>query len=125
MQDARIVGERAWQHLRERREHQGEDEADHDRPPDHAHRGRVRAFGLAGAEHPAHDHLAGDSDRVEDEGEEDEELVRDLVRAELRVSHPREYRRGDQKRGIERRRAHEDLPADPEERLHRPQARSP
>ena len=71
------------------------------------------------------DHLAGDRDRVEDEREEDEELVRDLVRAELRVAHPREHRRGDQERGVERRRAHEDLPADPEERPHRLQARAP
>ena len=40
------------------------------------------------------------------------------MRADLRVSHAREHRGGDEEGGVERGRAHEDLPADAEQRLH-------
>ena len=125
MEDRWIARERARQDVSERREHEREDEADDDRPPDHAHPRLVGAVGVAGAERPADDHLAGDRERVEDQREQDEELVRDLMRAELRVAHAREHRGGNEKRSVERRGPHEDLPADAEERLHRPQARPP
>ena len=119
MEDARVVGERLRQRMRERREHQGEDDADGDRPADHAHGGRVRAVGVPGSEHPADDHLAGDRDCVQDERDEEEQLVADLMCADLRVSHAREERGGEEEGGVERDGADEDLPPDPEQRLHR------
>ena len=99
--------------------------ADDDRPPDHSQRSRMRAVGVACAEHPADDHLAGDRDRVEEQREEDEELERDLVCADLRVAHTRKHRRRDEERRIQSRRAHEDLPADPHHRPHLAHARPP
>ena len=63
------------------------------------------------AEHPPHDHLAGDRHRVEHEREEEPELRRDLVRGERRVAEARRHRAGDDERRVERRRADEDVPA--------------
>src|SRR6185437_16977178 len=80
-----------------------EEAAQDDRPADHPHRRRVRAVRIACAEHPAHDHLPRDRDCVEDEREEEEELERDLVCAELRVPDPRADGRGDEERRVERR----------------------
>ena len=112
MEDARVARESSRDRVRKRCEHDREREPDHDRPLDHARCRRVRAVGVAGPEHPAHDHLAGDRDRIEDQGEEQEELVRDLVRADLRVAHAREDGGGDEERGVERRCADEDLRRD-------------
>ena len=96
-----------------------------DRPADHPHGRVVGGVRLAGAERPPDDHLAGDRDRVEEQREEDEQLVRDLVRAELGIAHAREHRRRDEERRVERRRPHEDLPADAHHRPHLRQARPP
>ena len=81
------------------------------------------ASGIARAECPSDDHLSRDRDRVEDQREEDEELVRDLVRAELRVADARQHRRGDEERRVQRNRPHEDLPADADHRPHLLEAR--
>ena len=83
----------------------------------------MRAACIAGAEHPADDHLAGDRDGVEHERDEHEQLERDLMRAERCVTDPREHGRRDEERRVERSRPHEDLAADSQHRLHLAQAR--
>ena len=123
MEDARVARERRRQGVGERREDRREDRADRDRPPDHPRRGGVRSVGVAGAEHPPDDHLARDRDRVEDERDEEEELVGDLVRADLGVAHPREDGRGDEEARVERGGADEDLAPDAHHRLHLAPAR--
>ena len=85
----------------------------------------MRALGVARAEHAPDDHLPRDRDRVEHEREEDKKLEGDLVGPELRVAHTRKDRCGDEERCVERRRAHEDLPADAHHRPHLRQARAP
>ncbi len=124
MEDARVARERRRQGVGEWREDRGKERADRDRPPDHPRCGGVRAIGVAGAEHPSDDHLPGDRDRVEDERDEDEQLVRDLVRADLRVAHPREEGRGDEEGRVERGGADEDLAADANHRPHLRPARA-
>jgi hypothetical protein len=81
------------------------------------------AAGVARAEHAADDHLSGDRDCIEEQREEDEQLERDLVRPDLGVAHPREDRRGDEKRRVQRGRPDEDLAADAHHRSHLLQAR--
>ena len=77
------------------------------REPDHASARRVRPVGTRRTELPADDDLSGDRDRVEHEREEDPDLERDLVRAELRVTHPAHRRPGQQERADQGGRADE------------------
>ena len=79
----------------------------------------------APVEHPPDDHLARNRDGVKDEREEDEEFVRDLVRADLGIAHPREEGRGDEEARVERGGADEDLASDPDHRPHFAPARAP
>ena len=124
MEDARVARERRRQDVGERSEDRREDRADRDRPPDHPCRRRVGAVGVAGSQHPRDDHLAGDRYRVEHEREEEEELIRDLVRTDLGIAHPRENGRRDEEARVERGRADEDLAPDPHHRLHFAPARA-
>ena len=98
--------------------------ADHERPHDHPHRRRIGAVAVLGAEHPPHDHLAGDRDGIEDQRQKEEELGCDLVRAELRVAHARAHRSRDEERCVQRRGANEDLSTDADHRAHLTQARA-
>ena len=93
-----------------------------DRPADHAQRGRLRAFGVPRSQHPADDHLARDGNRVEDERQEEEQLQRDLVRAELGIPHARTNRSRNEEAREQRGRADEDLAADAQHGPHRLEA---
>ncbi len=102
--------------------HQGERAARGDREPDHPLARGVGALRASRAELSADDDLARDRDRVEDEREEDEQLERDLVRADRGVSETRRDRACEHERGHQRGCAQEDpLP----EREHPPREDEP
>ena len=67
--------------------------------------------GVARAEQAADDDLAGDRDRVEDEGQEDEDLEGDLVGAERGGALARQDRAGDDEGEQQRAGAHDDVAA--------------
>ena len=93
-QERRLVEHRAIaredprQDAGEREHRDREHAARGDREPDHARARVVGALGAPRAELPPDDDLTRDRDRVEHEREEDEELERDLVRADRRLAEP-------------------------------------
>ena len=118
LDDRVVAGEEPRHDVAEREQREPERRAQGDRPRDHPSRGGARARRVAGAEHaPDHD-LRRDRQRVEHEREEDEQLERDLVRAEARGPDPREHRGGDEEGAEQRRRAHGYLRPDPHQRAH-------
>src|SRR5919109_4966858 len=115
---SRVAREGPGQRADERQHDQREDRADGDRPTDHPQRGVVGALVIAGPERATHDDLACDRYRVEHEGEEHEELERDLVRPERIVADPRQHRARHEERAIQRGGPDEDLAADAGQRPH-------
>ena len=114
-EDGRVVGEDARKDVGERQETEGEDGSDDDRERDHPDARVERTLRASCAELPADDDLTGDRDRVEHEREEDPELERDLVGAELRIAEARDDGTGEQERADERRGADEEELADREQ----------
>ena len=93
---------------------QRESAARRHREPDHPLARGICPLGATRPELAPHDDLTGDRHRVEDEREEDEELERDLVRADRGLPEAGRHGPGEHERAHERARPQEDPLSEPE-----------
>ena len=108
VEDRVVAGERLREHSGESEHHSGEGSASRDREPDHPLACCVGVVRSAASELPRDDDLPRDGERVEHQREEDEELERDLMRTDRRISEPGRHRTCEDERAHERARAQKD-----------------